>query len=172
MPDSMCDAVGNWQGGDSSRPLTDSMPVRYNGDRVLMAADIKARLLLAVSQKARKSGSADISWDAFRSCYTWETMSQWQLPTFQVQASSSADIPPAPTASQAEELSGSSSSSDSSDSDFDDEVQWFKQSRNGKVHLVQDVLASSLVPGGKYKKKFFGCRKIVRRGGNSLYQGS
>ena len=48
--------------------------------------------------------------------------------------------------SQAEESSDSSSSSDSSDSDFDDEVQWFKQSRNGKAHLVQDVLASSLVP--------------------------
>ena len=58
------------------------MATRYIEDRVMMAADTKARMLTAVGKKAKELRSHDFSWDHMRSACTWNAIRSWKLPTY------------------------------------------------------------------------------------------
>ena len=59
----MADAVGDWQQATAARALPPAMATKYNDDRVLMAADVKTRLLTAVGQQARALNRTTVSGD-------------------------------------------------------------------------------------------------------------
>ena len=151
IPESMAEAVGDWQQATSNRPLPPAMATHYNNDRVAVAGDIKTRLLMAVAQLVRRNKSAEVTWDSLRNSFTWDDLCRWKVPTFAGVAAtvsssaSSRDVPEAD--SQAE--STESDSCSTSDSEFDMEpisLEWFQQTRNGKVHVLQKLEGSALIP--------------------------
>ena len=147
----MTEAVRVWQQATSARPLPSAMATHYNHDRVAVAGDIKTRLLMAVTQLVRRQNSAEVTWDRLRNSYTWEEMCRWKLPTFVDDKISDASSPCAhevPDAAPQEEVtdSGSSSTSDSETEIDPTCLEWFKQSRNGKTHILQKLEGSALIP--------------------------
>ena len=56
----MTEAVRDWQQATSARPLLSAMAAHYTHDRVTIAGDIKARLLMAVTQLVRRPNSAEL----------------------------------------------------------------------------------------------------------------
>jgi hypothetical protein len=152
LPEHLAEAIGDWQQSASAKAAPQSMSARYNDDKVLMAADVKARLLMCIGQKAKQLQSADISWDTMRAAFVWEDVCRWQLPTFQncqqgSQASPTLSAESKEIANAPESESDDSESTSDSDSDDNDEaIEWFRQSKGGKHHLIQGVQGSCLVP--------------------------
>ena len=146
----MAEAVGDWQQATSSRPLPSAMATHYNNDRVAVAGDIKTRLLLAVAQLVRRQNSAEATWDSLRGSFTWEDLCKWKIPTSVADeaTTATATCSEAPVATFQDESTDSDSRSTSdSESDVDaTHLEWFKQTRNGKVHVLQKLEGSALIP--------------------------
>jgi hypothetical protein len=152
LPEHLAEAIGDWQQSASAKAAPQSMSTRYNDDKVLMAADVKARLLMCIGQKVKQLQSADISWNELRAAYVWEDVCRWQLPTFQ-NCHQEPQVPPAPSAvakvevqASESESEDSASTSDSDSADDEEAIEWFRQSKGGKHHLIQGVQDSCLVP--------------------------
>ena len=147
IPEDMAEAVGDWQQATAARALPPAMATRYNDDRVLMAADVKTRLLMAVGQQARALNKATVSWDEMRAAFTWEDICKWQLPKFgQTTAKEALGTAEEILSDPASDSSASDSTSDSEQSIDGDGLEWFRQSNGGKYHLLQAMCASALVP--------------------------
>ena len=169
IPESFADAIGDWQ-QSCTKGAPQSMATRYNDDRVLMAADTKARMLTAVGKRAKELRSCDLSWDHMRSAFTWNAICSWKLPTFskttggapchsgEVLATSSHDVAgsgyseaqksslPVSNESDSDASSSGGSTSDSESSLEQELIEWFQQTAGGRIHLTQAIRDSALVP--------------------------
>ena len=87
-----------------------------------------------------------------RNAFTWEAMCQWTVPTFTsgVHESSRAeshDIPEVSTQQDSATDSSSDSTSDSASDIEPDDVEWFRQGKGGKFHILQKLAGSALIHG-------------------------
>ena len=125
------------------------MAIRYNNDRVLVAGDVKARLLVAVCRTITASKKQEPNWSDLRAQnVTWEELCGYKLLDFGSFASAEAQRkqPVAAEVASSSDSSSTSSSEASGDSDLENIVEWFQQPNSSTIHVMQKVQDSALVP--------------------------